>query len=295
MIHCLKKIKSNKGFSLVELLVVILILGCILIIAVNHYIEYINTARIAKVRQDIDEIIKAIRLYNINENDRFKVEILSPENLGSFVGTYLEYNTVLSLAPNQGDDTGMGFNPNSSTASGSLGGYNLDNKSMVDPWGNYYRHSPNLGIVYSLGPNMKDETVERNPESDKFDDIVIHYLPKVLFIIKAEYVDANRNNVIDFNDYIELTFSKPAIIDNAIGQDFETANPTKAFGTVSIKSDEKNPQKARITLIPPIVSNIKIGETTILPREYIESIYDYSPEPNKLQRFDNIKIVKRKI
>ena len=294
MVYCLNKIKSNKGFSLVELLVVILILGCILIIAINHYIGYIDTARIAKVRQDIDEIIKAIRLYNINENDRFKVEVLSPENLGSFVGNYLEYNSTLSLAPSKGEESDFDFSINNQKATDSLGGYKLDNKSLVDPWGNYYRHSPNLGIVYSLGPTGENEILE-NPESDKYDDIVVNYLPKALFILKAEYVDANRDNIVDFNDYIELTFSKPAIINNAIGQDFETANPKKAFGTVSIKGDEKNPQKARITFIPPIVTNITIGETTIVPREYIESIYDYSPTPIKLQRFDNIKITKRKL
>ena len=115
-----------------------------------------------------------------------------------------------------------------------------------------------------------------------------------MFITKAEYVDLNQNNQIDFNDYIELTFSRPAIIDEAIGLDFDTANPEKALGTVSIKADEKNPLKARITLIPPIASHFIIGETTILPREYIESIYDYSPAHLRLQRFDALKITKRR-
>ena len=167
----------------------------------------------------------------------------------------------------------------------------LEDKSLLDPWGNYYIHSPEMGIVYSMGPNGKDEV---NSLTTQTDDIVVHYLPENLFILKAQYVDANMNNQIDFNDYIELSFSKPAIVENAIGQDFETLNPEKALGTVSIKSDEKNPMKARITLIPPIASNFVIGETTILPREYIESVYDYSPAHVRLQRFDALKITKRK-
>ena len=75
--------------------------------------------------------------------------------------------------------------------------------------------------------------------------------------------------------------------------DFETSNPEKALGTVDIKA-EKDPFKARITLIPPIVSHIVIGETCIFPREFIESIYDRSPAHQRLQKFDNMKIEKRK-
>ena len=296
MIQFLEKTNRNKGFSLVELLVVILILGCILILAVNHYREYIDTARFTKARQDIEEIIKAIRLHNINENERFTVEVLSPRNLGSFMGTYLDYNSVVSLAPAEEEgDRDIFYFKKDEKASGTVGDYNTKGNALLDTWGHYYRHSPNLGIVYSLGPNGKDDTTTKTLEKKENDDIVVNYLPNNLFILKAEFVDANQDNQIGFNDYIELTFSKPAIVDNAIGQDFETTNPEKAFGTVSIKSDEKNPSKARITLIPPIVSNIVIGKTTILPREYIESIYDYSPNPIRLQRFDSLKITKRKI
>ena len=128
----------------------------------------------------------------------------------------------------------------------------------------------------------------------EFEQNLYKYQQNRMSQIYQEYVDLNQNNQIDFNDYIELTFSRPAIIDNAIGLDFDTANPEKALGTVSIKGDEKNPLKARITLIPPIVSHIVIGETTILPREFIESIYDYSPAHLRLQRFDALKVTKRK-
>ena len=291
----LEKTNIKRGFSLVELLVVVLILGCILILAVNHYREYIDTARFAKARQDIDEIIKAIRLHNINENERFTVEVLSPRNLGPFIGTYLDFNSAVSLAPAEKEgDRNIWYEKKEGVASGTLGGYQNEGNALLDPWGHYYRHSPNLGIVYSLGPNGEDETITSTLEFKKKDDIVVYYLPNNLFILKAEFVDANQDNQIGFNDYIELTFSKPAIVENAIGQDFETANPEKALGTVSIKSDEKNPSKARITLIPPIASNIVIGKTTILPREYIDSIHDYSPNPIRLQRFDSLKITKRK-
>jgi general secretion pathway protein G len=255
MIDCLNKRKKIKGFTLIELLVVLLILGLILIFAINEYLKAIETARIGKAKADMEELVKAIRLHNIKENNRFVVEVFSPNKLGSFVGNYLEKDAPL------------------------------------DPWGNYYRHAPNLGIVYSCGPNKKSEVDTLIAESD---DIVVSYYPKELFITKAEYVDLNQNNQIDFNDYIELIFSRTAIAEDAIGLDFDTDNPVKALGTVSIKGDEKNPLKARITLIPPIVSHIVIGETTILPREFIESIYDYSPAHLRLKRFDALKVTKRK-
>ena len=113
MIDCLNKRKKIKGFTLIELLVVLLILGLILIFAINEYLKAIETARIGKAKADMEELVKAIRLHNIKENNRFVVEVFSPNKLGSFVGNYLEKDAPL------------------------------------DPWGNYYRHSPNLGIVYS--------------------------------------------------------------------------------------------------------------------------------------------------
>ncbi len=256
MIRSLNKLKARKGFTIVELMVVLVALGIILIFAVDEYLRYLDNARITRANADIEELIKAIRLYNIKEEKRFETTIFSPINLGSFVGNYLE------------------------------------KEAPLDPWGNYYRHDPDMGIVYSCGPNKKSEVDSQITESD---DIVQNYLPKDLFITRAEYVDVNLNNHLDFNDYVELTFSKPATVEeNCIGLDFDTTNPEKALGTVSIKSVENNPMKARITFIPPIQSQVVVGETCILPRKFIESIHDKTPAQQRLQRFDNMRIVKKK-
>lgn len=255
MIPCLNKLKSKKAFTIVELMIVLVVLGVILIVAVEEYLSYLDSTRITKARADIEELVKAIRLYNIKEDKPFAIKTFSPKNLGSFVGNYLEKDAPL------------------------------------DPWGNYYRHSPDMGIVYSCGPDKKPQVDSLGKTSD---DIVVHYLPKELFITRAEYIDTNQNKTIDFGDYIELTFSKPAIIDNAIGMDFDTSNPEKALGTVNISQHPDNTMKARITLIPPIASHFIIGETSILPRQYIKSIYDYTPEHRTLQPFDALRITKRR-
>lgn len=252
----LNKKSPRNGFALIELLFVLLVICTLLIFCVDEYMRHLENTRITRARTDIDELIKAIRLYNIRENDRFDVKVFSTAQLGSFIGNY------------------------------------LDKEPPLDPWGNYYRHSPDMGIVYSLGPDRKDQmTVAGEADSD---DISECYIPKELFITKAQYIDVNGNNVAnDFGDYIELTFSRPVFLEEPIGLDFETSNPEKALGTVDIKA-EKDPFKARITLIPPIVSHIVIGETCIFPREFIESIYDRSPAHQRLQKFDNMKIEKRK-
>ena len=239
----------KKGFTLIELLVVITILAILAGAALPFVQNYVDESRQAKAKSDLDEIARALVVYESREGEYNKSTV---EDL---TGRYLD-------------------------------------RSPIDPWGVPYIVATESGIVYSLGPDRKDQmTVAGEADSD---DISECYIPKELFITKAQYIDVNGNNVAnDFGDYIELTFSRPVFLEEPIGLDFETSNPEKALGTVDIKA-EKDPFKARITLIPPIVSHIVIGETCIFPREFIESIYDRSPAHQRLQKFDNMKIEKRK-
>ncbi len=248
------KIKDGKGFAVIELLITLLIISALLIFAVDEYRRYINSTRITRARADIEELVKAVRLYNIKEAKQFSVEVFSPQALGNFVGRYLE------------------------------------KEPPRDPWGLYYQHAPALGVVFSCGPDGLPQTTNRSGSSD---DIVMSYMPQGFFITRADYVDANFNNRVDFSDYVELTFSRPATMTEPLVYDFETEYPERALGSALVRSDE-NPFKAKIEFAPPDAPSVVPGQTRLYPREFIESIRDFSPTPRVLQRVDNLVIDKRR-
>lgn len=247
-------IKPGSGFTLIELLVSLLIISTLLVFAIEEYLRHLETARISRAKADIGELVKAVRLYNIREGHNFRIATFSPQFLGTFIGNYLE------------------------------------KEPPRDPWGNYYRHEPGQGIVFSSGPDGIPQSAMVATWSD---DIVLPYLPSAFFITRAVHVDTNLNNQIDFGDYIEIRFSRPAQLLNPVVVDFETINPPKALGSALIKPGY-DAFSARIEFAPPLAPTLVTGETRLFPREYIESIADLSPKPQRLQRQEGVMIEKKK-
>lgn len=62
------KAKSQKGFTLIELMVVILIIGVLAGIAVPKYIESTENARGARIQADLRTIDSAIVLFQVSNN-----------------------------------------------------------------------------------------------------------------------------------------------------------------------------------------------------------------------------------
>jgi len=61
----------RSGFTLVELLVVITILGILAAVAVQNVTKYLADARIAATRTSIGEIEKACQIYSMKHNGKF--------------------------------------------------------------------------------------------------------------------------------------------------------------------------------------------------------------------------------
>lgn len=247
-----------KGFTLIEVMVVLVIISVLMGYAINEYSGSVNEARVTRARADLEEFAKSIRLYNIKESRPFEIGTFSVEHLGTFIGNYLE------KAP------------------------------PLDPWERHYRHRPELGVVYSIGLDGIDGYVDSIPGGA--DDVVARYLPREFFITRVEYVDTNRNNRIDFGDYTEIHLSRKGRFADVNVLDFVTENPPDAFGTAQVEPSEDG-RSIRIVFAPPIPSSIIPGETILkarVPEEgNLGAITDYSNPPENLINLEDLVINRR--
>jgi type IV pilus assembly protein PilA len=63
-----KRIESEKGFTLIEMLIVIIILGILLAIAVPAYLKFKDRANNAAAQANIRSLIPAVEAYNADNN-----------------------------------------------------------------------------------------------------------------------------------------------------------------------------------------------------------------------------------
>lgn len=242
--------RVGRGFSLVEMLVVVCIAALLTIAAVRLYQDHIIEALDKRTRYDLQELAKTIQLYNSRESEPFSETTFRPP----FVGNYL------SSAPS-------------------------------DPWGHPYRHNFDLGIVYSVGPDGLDLIASPGMISSLTppDEIVFQYLPAEFFIRKAELIDANHNQRLDFGDRLRVTFSRTANLEQLQLLSFVTRDPENALGSAVVPPGQKRGLSAEIVFTPPVGPSITIGQTRLAARRFervanfpSEAITDFSEPPKQL-------------
>ncbi|OGK07204.1 MAG: hypothetical protein A2W80_12005 [Candidatus Riflebacteria bacterium GWC2_50_8] len=170
----------KRGFSLIELLVVVAIIAILVGVATPYYSDYIRESKRAKALQDLDVLKQAVVLHNSQEDLPY---------LG-IIGT-----SSANLLPTLGEKD---FN-------GLMGRYLT--YIPVDPWGKNYKLDPYACFVYSEGP------------SSSSDDDIRDYYVKDLALVRIEWEDLDNDREMSDKDLLYFSFNKSVFAQNGISPD----------------------------------------------------------------------------
>lgn len=82
------KLNRNKGFSLTELMVVVMIMAIMSTFAMQYYSSTMENTRRTKAIQDLEGIKQAIKMYHLQSGNQY------PPSIDALVGKYLSQAPV---------------------------------------------------------------------------------------------------------------------------------------------------------------------------------------------------------
>ncbi len=146
---------KNKGFSLIELIILIAILGILSGFAIPAYIDWVKEAKITKTKTDVKTLCELVSKYEIEQNNAGKLPPARLRTLNELKGKYLRDPEALrdpwsrnyKVIPEAGHKSFQELLP------GSKDKYALYKEDA--PTNSTTGEHPK--IIYSFGPNGLDE------------------------------------------------------------------------------------------------------------------------------------------
>jgi prepilin-type N-terminal cleavage/methylation domain-containing protein len=220
----------KRGFSLIELLVVVAIIAILVGVATPYYADYVRESKRAKALQDLDVLKQAVVLYNSQEDF-------------PYLGVLSTDTSLLDPVPVPGEND---FN-------GLQGRYLT--YIPVDPWGKNYKLDPYACFVYSEGPTSNDS-----------DDIRDYYI-KDLALVRVEWEDSDNDRTMNSNDLIYFHFNKPLCCDSLEFSDFQiyennelaSSNIRLGIAQATAYSSETNASSAVLITTVDNTNSVKLG------------------------------------
>ena len=185
----------RKGFSLIELLVVVVIVALLIGVAAPYYADYVKESKLSKAKADLDVLKQALTLFNSREDIPYQ----------GVLATQAPYFPLL------GESDFVG-----------LQGQYLTNIPL-DPWSKNYKLDPYGCFVYSEGA-----------DSSKTSDDIRQYYVKELALRKVEWEDNDNDRTMNTGDLIYLHFNKAVsrAIPASLRDDFDVYENNQATASL---------------------------------------------------------------